>query len=90
MHRRPANIEFPQELTASGYTTIDTGGYFIRGINPATVECIDNDKYIIFPTPNDLAEEYSVVASVTQKINGGDKGLAERKFFTRKAKEVLL
>lgn len=90
MRRRPANIESPQELTASGYTTIDTGGYFIRGIKPATVECMDNDKYIIFPTQNDLANESSVVANVTQKINGGDIGLVGRKFFTRKAKEVLL
>lgn len=43
---------------------------------------MDGDK-------NGKVDDNQVIENVTSAINGGYKGLAERKIFTKKAKEVI-
>ncbi|WP_312074291.1 M23 family peptidase [Atlantibacter sp.] len=82
MKKRPPQISLPQKITENPYNCIDTGGFFIVGFKGKTIEVMDADK-------NGKSDDDDIITKVTSAINGGDKGLAERKIFTRKAKEVI-
>ena len=82
MKKRSPQIESPQKITESAYNCIDTGGFFIVGFKGKTVRIIDGDE-------NGKADDNQIIENVTSAINGANKGLAERKIFTKKAKEVI-
>jgi len=82
MKKRSPQIDSPQKITESSYNCIDTGGFFIVGFKDKTVKIMDGDK-------NGKADDYQVIENVTSAINGADKGLSERKIFTKRAKEVI-
>lgn len=82
MKKRRPQIDSPQKITESTYNCIDTGGFFIVGFKGKTVKIMDGDK-------NGKADDDQVIENVTSAINGADKGLAERKLFTKRAKEVI-
>lgn len=82
MKKRIPHIDSPQKITESTYSCIDTGGFFIVGFKGKTVKIMDGDK-------NGKADDDQVIKNVTSAINGADKGLAERKIFTKRAKEVI-
>ncbi|POD89246.1 hypothetical protein BV924_22960 [Pectobacterium odoriferum] len=82
MKKRPPQISTPQKITESPYNCIDTGGFFIIGFKNKTIKVIDADKI-------GKSDDDDIITKVTSAINGGDKGIAERKIFTKKAKEVI-
>ncbi|HBR3792731.1 TPA: hypothetical protein MDY92_005175 [Klebsiella pneumoniae] len=82
MKKRFPQIDSPQKITENTYNCLDTGGFFIVGFRGKTVRIMDGDK-------NGKVDDNQVIENVTSAINGGYKGLAERKIFTKKAKEVI-
>ncbi|EIS29956.1 hypothetical protein YPPY54_1801, partial [Yersinia pestis PY-54] len=89
MKKKPAIINSPQKVTENEYNCIDTGGYFIRGIKPKTIQSMDDDKEYIM-NKGQGENENRVIERVTKAINGADKGLEQRKFFTKKAKGIMI
>ncbi len=82
MKKRPPNIISPHKVTENAYNCIDTGGFFIACFKSKVLKVMDEDK---FGKPDDD----SIILKVTKGINGADKGIAERKIATKKAKEVI-
>lgn len=82
MKKRPPNIFEPQKVTESAYNCIDTGGFFIACFKSKVLKNMDGDKF-------GKSDDDSVILKVTKGINGADKGIAERKKSTKKAKEVI-
>ncbi len=82
---KPAIINSPQKVTENEYNCIDTGGYFIRGIKPKTIQSMDDDKEYIM-NKGQGENENRVIERVTKAINGADKGLEQRKFLRKKPK----
>ncbi|PKH26458.1 hypothetical protein CIG19_01265 [Enterobacterales bacterium CwR94] len=80
MKKRAPSISEPHKITENEYNCIDTGGYFITGFRTKTLQVMDSDK----STTDD-----EKVKEVTEKINGADLGLDQRKKATKKAKELL-
>lgn len=89
MKKKPAIINSPQKVTENEYNCIDTGGYFIRGIKPKTIQSMDNDKEYVMNTGQG-ENENGVIEKVTKSINGADKGLEQRKLFTKAAKGIMI
>jgi predicted chitinase len=82
MKKKPPRIESPHKVTENGYNCIDTGGFFISCFKKNVLKMIDSD----LPGTTD---DSRVVSKVTSAINGADKGLNQRKRFTKIAKEAL-
>jgi predicted chitinase len=82
MKKRPPNIVAPQKVTESAYNCIDTGGFFIACFKSKVLKIMDEDKF-------GKSDDDSIILKVTKGINGADKGIAERKKSTKKAKEVI-
>ncbi|MFG6078980.1 M23 family peptidase, partial [Erwinia sp. OPT-41] len=82
MKKRPPNIVAPQKVTESAYNCIDTGGFFIACFKAKVLKIMDEDKF-------GKSGDDSIILKVTKSINGADKGIAERKKATKKAKEVI-
>lgn len=82
MKKRPPNILAPQKVTESAYNCIDTGGFFIACFKSKVLKIMDEDKF-------GKSDDDSIILKVTKGINGADKGIAERKKATKKAKEVI-
>lgn len=89
MKKKPAIINSPEKVTENEYNCIDTGGYFIRGIKPKTIQSMDNDKEYIM-NKGQGENENRVIEQVTKAINGADKGFEQRKFFTKTAKGMMI
>lgn len=82
MKKNPPKIESPQKLTESSYNCVDTGGFFIACFKSKVLKLMDGDKF-------GKSDDDSTILSVTKGINGADKGIAQRKITTKKAKEVI-
>ncbi len=82
MKKRPPNIIAPHKVTENAYNCIDTGGFFIACFKSKVLKVMDEDKF-------GKTDDDSIILKVTKGINGADKGIAERKIATKKAKEVI-
>ncbi|QCR36852.1 M23 family metallopeptidase [Nissabacter sp. SGAir0207] len=82
MKKKPPKIENPQKVTESAYDCIDTGGFFIVCFKSKVLKVMDEDKF-------GKSDDDNIILKVTKGINGADKGIAERKVATKKAKEVI-
>ncbi|MNG62921.1 hypothetical protein D3C79_211320 [compost metagenome] len=82
MKKRPPNIIAPHKVTGDAYNCIDTGGFFIACFKSKVLKVMDEDKF-------GKTDDDSIILKVTKGINGADKGIAERKIATKKAKEVI-
>ncbi len=82
MKKRPPNIFEPQKVTESAYNCIDTGGFFIACFKSKVLKTMDGEKF-------GKSDDDSIILKVTKGINGADKGIAERKKSTKKAKEMI-
>ncbi|MFP1761082.1 hypothetical protein [Lonsdalea quercina] len=69
-------------MTESAYNCIDTGGFFIACFKSKVLKIMDEDKF-------GKSDDDSIILKITKGINGADKGIAERKITTKKAKEVI-
>jgi len=89
MKKRAPIINSPHKITEkNNYNCIDTGGFFITCFKGTVLKIMDADMGMdtIGGTDNAVSE---AIAKVTSAINGGDKGIAQRKKFTKKAKKVF-
>lgn len=82
MKKRPPEIEIPQKITENPYNCIDTGGFFIACFKSSVLKIMDSDS----PENSDDDE---IIEKVTKGINGGNKGIVERKISTKKAKVLF-
>lgn len=82
MKKRSPKIENPQKVTENAYNCVDTGGFFIACFKSKVLKIMDEDKF-------GKSDDDSIILSITKGINGADKGIAERKIATKKAKEVI-
>lgn len=82
MKKKPPKIGNPQKVTENAYNCIDTGGFFIVCFKSKFLKIMDEDKI-------GKSDDDSIILKVTKNINGADKGIAERKMATKKAKEMI-
>lgn len=82
MKKKPPKIGNPQKVTENAYNCIDTGGFFIVCFKSKVLKIMDEDKI-------GKSDDDSIILKVTKNINGADKGIAERKIATKKAKEMI-
>lgn len=82
MKKKSPKIEDPQKVTESSYNCVDTGGFFIACFKAKVLKLMDGDKF-------GKSDDDSIILSVTKGINGADKGIAQRKIATKKAKELI-
>ncbi|MDU4843746.1 MAG: hypothetical protein E6X49_21770 [Leclercia adecarboxylata] len=82
MKKKSPKIESPQIVTKNSYNCIDTGGFFIVCFKSKVLKLMDGDKF-------GKSDDDSIILSVTKGINGADKGIAQRKIATKKAKELI-
>lgn len=82
MKKKPPKIGNPQKVTENAYNCIDTGGFFIVCFKSKFLKIMDEDKI-------GESDDDSIILKVTKNINGADKGIAERKIATKKAKEMI-
>ncbi|STQ44427.1 Predicted chitinase [Ewingella americana] len=82
MKKRPPKIDSPQRVTENTYNCIDTGAFFIACFKSKVLKIMDEDS-------SEVSDDNNIIERVTKRINGGDKGIAERKIATKKAKEVI-
>lgn len=82
MKKKPPKIGNPQKVTENAYNCIDTGGFFIVCFKSKFLKIMDEDKI-------GKSDDDSIILKVTKDINGADKGIAERKIATKKAKEMI-
>ncbi|EPT8733995.1 TPA: M23 family peptidase [Klebsiella variicola subsp. variicola] len=82
MKKKPPKIGNPQKVTENAYNCIDTGGFFIVCFKSKFLKIMDEDKI-------GKSDDDSIILKVTKNINGADKGIAERKIATKKAKEMI-
>ena len=82
MKKKPPKIDNPHKVTESAYNCIDTGGFFIACFKSKVLKIMDEEQF-------GKADDDSIILKVTKCINGADKGIAERKIATKKAKEVI-
>lgn len=82
MKKKLPKIGNPQKVTENAYNCIDTGGFFIVCFKSKFLKIMDEDKI-------GKSDDDSIILKVTKNINGADKGIAERKIATKKAKEMI-
>lgn len=82
MKKKPPKIGNPQKVTENAYNCIDTGGFFIVCFKSKVLKIMDEDKI-------GKSDDDNIILKVTKNINGADKGIAERKIATKKAKEMI-
>ncbi|WP_438940654.1 M23 family peptidase [Klebsiella variicola] len=82
MKKKTPKIGNPQKVTENAYNCIDTGGFFIVCFKSKFLKIMDEDKI-------GKSDDDSIILKVTKNINGADKGIAERKIATKKAKEMI-
>ena len=82
MKKKPPKIGNPQKVTENAYNCIDTGCFFIVCFKSKVLKIMDEDKI-------GKSDDDSIILKVTKNINGADKGIAEMKIATKKAKDMI-
>lgn len=90
MKLRPAPIDDPQKISVDPINTMDSGGWYLCFERPNVKRSIDADNPATFEVNAKNKSDEAIVLSVTQAINGGDIGFADRLKRTRQAKIILL